>query len=445
MHLTGRNVGRWKDTATGEDGDLLDLIKHARGHPKLGHAMAEARQILGITDPPRNADPKPKPAPAAPTPAPAPQPTAIDDDDVSSNTANARRLWERCRPLTDTDAAIYLHSRGISDIVHDSLRYHPEVIYREDSFVTRAPAMVAAIKAPDGSINAVHRTWLDASGTGKANLPEPRKLLGYAKGHGVLFHPERADRNNIVVGEGIETVLSVTTAIPGCAGIATLSSSVMAGIAIPASLGRVLIAVDRDKSGYPAAMKLEERLREEGRPVRLILPQRNDFNDDLMALGASGLREHVQAQLAAPALQLPGEIPPPPAPCSDRPAVPEPVLALARGALSSDASRFGLVALDEVDRKGLADTIHFEKTPNEQQVRRCARAWADVATIAARQKGIRKVLVLADAWLIAPLERELRARQLIPVYPHLVTRKIDTPSGPRWDRKLIGIVPSLRD
>ena len=443
MHLAGRNVGRWKDTATGEDGDLLDLIKHTRGLAKLGHAMAEARQILGITDASRSEKPKPKPAPAAPRPAA--QPVENDDGDVSSNTANARRLWERCRPLTDTDAAMYLHSRGISDIVHDSLRYHPEVIYREDNFVTRAPAMVAAIKAPDGSINAVHRTWLDASGTGKANLPEPRKLLGYAKGHGVQFHVERADRNDIVIGEGIETVLSVTTAIPGCAGIATLSSSVMAGIAIPESLGRVLIAVDRDKSGYPAAMKLEARLRQEGRPVRLILPQRNDFNDDLMALGASGLREHIQAQLAAPALQLPGEIPPPPAPCSDQPAAPEPVLALARGALSWDTSRFGLVALDEVDRKGLAETIHFKKTPNEQQVRSCARAWADTATIAARQKGIRKVLVLADAWLIPPLERELRARQLIPVYPHIVTRKIDTPSGPRWDRKLIGIVPSLRD
>ena len=228
-------MGHWKDTSTGDRGDLLDLIKHTRGLPKLGHAMAEARQILGIADPPRSTDPKT--APAAPVPAPASQPVTNDDDDVSPNTANARRLWERCKPLTNTYAAMYLHSRGISDIVHESLRYHPEVLYREDSFVTRAPAMVAAIKAPDSSINAVHRTWLDASGTGKANLPEPRKGLGPPKGHGVLFHPERAERNDIVVGEGIETVLSVTTALPGCAGIATLSSSVMAGIAIPDSPG----------------------------------------------------------------------------------------------------------------------------------------------------------------------------------------------------------------
>ena len=405
--------------------------------------MAEARQILGITNPPRNIDPK-RPH-SAPGPVPAPQPVANDDDDVSSNTTNARKLWDRCKPLPDTDAAIYLHSRGISDIAHESLRFHPEVLYREDSFVTRAPAMVAAIKAPDGSINAVHRTWLDPSGTGKAQLPEPRKMLGPPKGHGILFHPERADRNDIVVGEGIETVLSVITSLPGCAGIATLSSSVMAGIAIPDSLGRTLIAVDRDKSGYPAAMKLEERLREEGRPVRLILPQRNDFNDDLMALGASGLRELIQAQLSAPALLLPEQFPPHPTPLPDEPAAPEPVLTLSRSALSSNASEFGLVALDEVDRKELAKTIHFDKPPNEQQVRTCARAWADIAIMTARRTGIRKILVLADTWLIPPLERELRARQLIPVYPHILTRKIDTPSGPQWDRKLIGIVPSLQD
>ena len=410
--------------------------------------MAEARQILGIADPPRNTGPAAPSSGPAPTPPPAaaPPPAANDqDEEVSSNTANARRLWERCRPLHDTDGAIYLHSRGISDIAHESLRFHPEALYREDSFVTRAPAMVAAIKGPDGSINAVHRTWLDASGTGKAKFPEPRKLLGYAKGHGVLFHPERADRNDIVVGEGIETVLSVTTALPGSAGIATLSSSVMAGIAIPESIGRVLIAVDRDKAGYPAALTLETRLREEDRPVRLILPQRNDFNDDLMALGAAGLREHIQAQLSAPALQLADQLPATPPPPPDEPDAPESLLYLSRHELSSGTSKYRLVAPEEVDRKELAKTIHFEKAPDPQQVRRCARAWADIALVAARQTRIRKVLVLADTWLVAPLERELRARDLIPVYPHILTRKIETASGPQWDRKLTGIVPSLTD
>jgi len=65
--------------------------------------------------------------------------------------------------------------------------------------------------------------------------------------------------------------------------------------------------------------------------------------------------------------------------------------------------------------------------------------------MAVRRTGILKVLVLADTWLIPPLERELRARKLIPVYPHIVARKIETASGPKWERKLIGIVPSLQD
>ena len=98
VHLKGNQVGRWKDAATGERGDLLDLIKHARGHSKLGHAMAEARQILGIADPPRNTGPAAPSGGPAPTPAPAPaSPPAANhqDEEVSSNTANARRLWER--------------------------------------------------------------------------------------------------------------------------------------------------------------------------------------------------------------------------------------------------------------------------------------------------------------------------------------------------------------
>ena len=140
VHLRGKNAGRWQDAATGERGDLLDLIKHARGHAKLGHAMAEARQILGIVDPPRNTGPAALSRGSTPTPAPAPPYPPVangQDEDVSSNTANARRLWERCKPLHDTDGAIYLHSRGISDIAHESLRFHPEALYREDSFVTR--------------------------------------------------------------------------------------------------------------------------------------------------------------------------------------------------------------------------------------------------------------------------------------------------------------------
>ena len=248
-----------------------------------------------------------------------------------------------------------------------------------------------------------------------------------------------------MVGEGIETVLSVTTALPGSAGIATLSSSVMAGIAIPDSIGRVLIAVDRDKAGYPAALTLETRLREEDRPVRLILPQRNDFNDDLMALGAAGLREHIQAQLSAPALQLADQLPAKPHPAPRRAGRARVAALPVPPRLSSGTSRFRLVAPEEVDRKELAKTIHFEKAPDPQQVRRCARAWADIALVAARQTRIRKVLVLADTWLVAPLERELRARDLIPVYPHILTRKIETASGPRWERKLTGIVPSLTD
>ena len=158
-----------------------------------------------------------------------------------------------------------------------------------------------------------------------------------------------------------------------------------------------------------------------------------------------GLREHLQAQLSAPALRLPGELPAASTPIRDGPAAPERLLVLSRVPIAPGPPEFELVETDETDRKELEKTVRFDAPPDAQQLRRCARAWADIAFVAARRAETRKVLVLADLWLVPPLERELRARELIPVYPHMLTHRTKTASGARTKRKLVGIVPSLAD
>ena len=40
--------GKWTDAATGEHGDLLDLIRHRSGAPTLRAAFAEARDFLAL-------------------------------------------------------------------------------------------------------------------------------------------------------------------------------------------------------------------------------------------------------------------------------------------------------------------------------------------------------------------------------------------------------------
>ena len=47
VHLAGGRRGKWTDAATGEKGDLLDLIRAASGHARMVDAMDEARAFLG--------------------------------------------------------------------------------------------------------------------------------------------------------------------------------------------------------------------------------------------------------------------------------------------------------------------------------------------------------------------------------------------------------------
>ncbi len=439
VDLRGQRCGRWRDYETGDKGDLLDLIQHTRGFPSLGPAMAEARHFLGIPNL-QPANPSHRPAAAAPAKHPVnPAVRAARNDDAPSG---ALKLWDACEPLPGTLAELYLRNRGITETDHDALRFHPKLRYRDDNYVTYRPAMVACIRGTDGQVNAVHRTWLDPTGLDKAQLPEPRKMLDSSKGAGVLFHPERMATSDIAVGEGIETVLSVLSALPGCTGIATLTSSVMAGIPIPPSTGRILIAVDRDPAGYPAACRLEDRLKAEGRDAHLILPELDDLNDDLKAVGADRLRRNMEAQLAStarPHLAVPASTGEP------VPAMPEPILNLSRAQLTPELREAGVVELHETDRKALVKALSLKAAPGPYQIRKCAGIWADIAKVAAERANTRKVLVLADSWLIAPLERELRARGLEPVHAFMQSVQVETPEGRQWTRKFAGIVPSLTE
>src|SRR5271169_892913 len=44
-------AGKWTDAATGEHGDLLDLIARNRNHTRLGETMDEARSFLALPHP----------------------------------------------------------------------------------------------------------------------------------------------------------------------------------------------------------------------------------------------------------------------------------------------------------------------------------------------------------------------------------------------------------
>ena len=99
-----------------------------------------------------------------------------------------------------------------------------------------------------------------------------------------------SDDAPLVVGEGIETVLSLVTAVPEITAAAALSAGSLGAFAPPPGIARLVIARDNDEDGALAAERLARRCARAGVAATVIVPVGNDFNDDLVDLGAAVLR-----------------------------------------------------------------------------------------------------------------------------------------------------------
>ena len=258
--------GKWTDAATGEHGDLLDLIRYRTNAPTLRAALDEARSFLAL--------------PVSPATAP---------DAPYDATEAARRLWRRSRAVAGSHAERYLQARGLSRCRFAALRFHPALRYREGSMVRRFPALVAAVTGDGGRLFGVQRTWLDPRRPAKAGIAVPRKALGRIHGLAVRFGAP-SGLAPLVVGEGIETVLSLVTAVPEIRAAAALSAGSLGAFAPPAGVARLVIARDNDEDGAMAAERLARRCARAGVAARVIVPVGNDFNEDLVDFGAPALR-----------------------------------------------------------------------------------------------------------------------------------------------------------
>ena len=270
--------GKWTDAATNEHGDLLDLIRLHTGGASLRHAMEEARAFLVLP-------------PSVPA-------TGGDHAGGYDREEAARRLWRRCRPIDGTHAEVYLHARAIGHCRFPALRFHPDLIYRGDDGIHRMPALVAAVTGDDGAIEGVQRTWLDPKRSAKANFVRPRKALGRVHGRAVRFGGP-ASGATLLAGEGIETVLSVVTAVPGIHAAAALSAGSLGAFEPPQDLALLVIARDKDVEGGHAADRLQRRCSERSIPSIVIVPERSDFNDDLVAAGADTLAARLSPLIAS--------------------------------------------------------------------------------------------------------------------------------------------------
>jgi hypothetical protein len=100
------------------------------------------------------------------------------------------------------------------------------------------------------------------------------------------------------VGEGIETMLSLRTALPRMPVLAGLSANHLAALELPDGVRRLYVARDNDPEGRRAEARLRVRLRGREIEVRSLSPAHADLNVDLQRLGREGLRRRIVRQLA---------------------------------------------------------------------------------------------------------------------------------------------------
>lgn len=281
---TGKGAaGKWTDAATGEHGDLLDLIAASRKLDTLSATLDEARAFLR--------EPRPEPqSRSKPDPAPQGSPEA------------ARRLWAISQPVHGTAVETYLRSRGITDLRNcGSVRFHPHCWYRGDpddpaDRVRDAwPALIASVRDGAGKLTGVHRTWLALDGSGKAPVSTPRRAMGHLLGHGVRFGV--AD-DVMAAGEGIETMLSLRQVTPALPMVAALSANHLAALELPSTLRRLYVVRDDDLAGRGAVEALSTRAMAAGIEALPLDASLGDLNDDLRLLGREALAASVRLQLA---------------------------------------------------------------------------------------------------------------------------------------------------
>lgn len=197
------------------------------------------------------------------------------NNDAFARRERALEIWKKAVPVSGTLVEAYLRYRGITNAAPSSIRFHERLWHSPSA--SAWPAMVTLITdALSNEAIGIHRTFLDFDGQGKAPVAPSKMMLGSATG-GVVRLGEALDE--VMVGEGIETCLSVAQAC-GIPTWAALSASGLKAVNLPPGITRLTILADGDPTGEAAAQAAAQRWRLTVRTVRIVrAPTGRDFND----------------------------------------------------------------------------------------------------------------------------------------------------------------------
>ena len=205
------------------------------------------------------------------------------EDDKEESRAYALRLWEEGVPVADTLAARYFTEiRGIDlaalpTDVDRVLRFHPRCPFGPN---VRHPCLMALMhNVTTDTPTGIQRVALTPEGH-----KIDRRMLGYSGA--VKLWPAGAQ---LIVGEGLETVLAAATRIsyhdaPLRPAWSLLSAPALERFPVLPSVERLIVLVDHDLIGKNAALTCANRWQRAGRTVIRLTPTRAgaDFNDLVM-------------------------------------------------------------------------------------------------------------------------------------------------------------------
>lgn len=199
--------------------------------------------------------------------------------------SQVKSIWQSCVPLFGTMAERYLDETRHIDVtklpddVHRCLRFHPMCLFGGGP---PRPCLVALMRDPvtDAPVG-VQRTALEEAGGMVVRIE--RRMLGRT---GVVKLWQAS--TDLVVGEGLETVLAAATRMshdgrPLTPAWAALSTKNMANLPVLPGVQRLFLLIDNDRNqqGQIAAARLAGRWRQYGRVVVPLMPSTpdTDFND----------------------------------------------------------------------------------------------------------------------------------------------------------------------
>lgn len=188
----------------------------------------------------------------------------LSQADIDQRLFKLGKLWSRSSALAgDCIGSRYLKHRGVLDESSmpdpQALRFITALPYytgttRQSDF----PALLAAVTTPDGRNICIHRTYLQADGNGKADVPEAKKLMqpaGTVTGAAIRLFPAGPV---LGVAEGIETALGAAL-LHDVPVWACISAHGLQSVVLPNGVDHLMIFADQDAAGMKAARNLRDR------------------------------------------------------------------------------------------------------------------------------------------------------------------------------------------